>query len=113
MIDRGIRECCNEIDRYYDMAINVGGPIKRDKICTSAPTARSSTPWRSRSFCFDSTFDTKLWNPVVKGSSQVNQKNTLIGYYQWGQKLQPTRLPFGTYFYDSAGENNKRATPAP
>jgi hypothetical protein len=28
----------------------------------------------------------------------------MVGYYQWGQKVQPTRLPFGTYFYDSAEE---------
>ena len=31
-IARGIREGSNEMDRYYDTAINVGGPIKKDKI---------------------------------------------------------------------------------
>ena len=35
-------------------------------------------------FHFDQTFDTKLWNPSVKGTYQMNQKNKLIGYYQWG-----------------------------
>ena len=52
-------------------------------------------------FQFDSTFDTKLWNPVGKGTYQMNQKNKLIGYYQWGQKEQPNRLPFATYTYAS------------
>jgi hypothetical protein len=29
----------------------------------------------------------------------MNQNNKLIGYYQWGQKHQPNRLPFATYTY--------------
>ena len=33
---------------------------------SSAPTASSSTRWRSRNFQFDQTFDTKLWNAVGK-----------------------------------------------
>ena len=52
-------------------------------------------------FTFDSTFDTLLWNAVGKATYQVNQKNKLIGYYQWGQKEQPMRLPFATYTYAS------------
>jgi hypothetical protein len=42
-----------------------------------------------------------LWNPVAKVTYQVNQKNKLIGYYQWGQKEQPNRLPFASYTYTS------------
>ena len=38
-------------------------------------------------------FDTKLWNPSGKATYQINQNNKLIGYYQWGQKEQPNRLP--------------------
>ena len=38
----------NEIDQYYDTAINVGGPIKQDKSGGSAPTASSRTPSASR-----------------------------------------------------------------
>jgi hypothetical protein len=52
-------------------------------------------------FMFDKTFNTKLWNPVGKATYQLNQKNKLIGYFQWGQKEQPNRLPFGTYTYNS------------
>ena len=59
-------------------------------------------------FQFDSTFDTKLWNPVVKGTYQLNQKNKLIGYYQWGQKEQPNRLPFATYTYASPEQTFKQ-----
>ncbi len=46
-------------------------------------------------------FDTKLWNAVGKATYQINQKNKLIGYYQWGQKEQPNRLPSATYTYTS------------
>ena len=38
-------------------------------------------------------FDTKLWNPSGKTTYQMNKNNKLIGYYQWGQKVQPNRLP--------------------
>ena len=31
--------------------------------------------------------------PVGKTTYQINQNNKLIGYYQWGQKEQPNRLP--------------------
>ena len=41
-------------------------------------------------------FDTKLWNPSGKTTYQINQNNKLIGYYQWGQKDQPNRLPQAT-----------------
>ncbi|MEZ5286485.1 MAG: TonB-dependent receptor [Vicinamibacterales bacterium] len=108
VIDRGIREGSNEISRYYDTAINVGGPIKRDKIWYFGTYRQQSNAVAQPQFRFDKTFDTKLWNPVVKGTYQMNQKNKLIGYYQWGQKLQPNRLPFASYFYDSEGETNKQ-----
>ena len=55
-------------------------------------------------FQFDSTFNTKLWNAVGKATYQINQKNKLIGYYQWGQKEQPNRLPFAAYTYTSPEE---------
>ena len=59
-------------------------------------------------FLFDKTFDTKLWNAVGKATYQVNQKNKLIGYYQWGQKEQPNRLPFATYTYASPEQTFKQ-----
>ena len=62
---------------------------------TSAPTASRRTRSRSRTSTFDKTFDTKLWNPSARRTYQMNQNNKLIGYYQWGQKEQPNRLPFG------------------
>jgi hypothetical protein len=107
-IDRGIRKGSNEIDRYYDTAINVGGPIKKDKIWYFGTYRTQFNAVAQPQFRFDKTFDTKLWNPVVKGTYQVNQKNKLIGYYQWGQKTQPNRLPYAAYFYNDEGSTNKQ-----
>ena len=38
----------------------------------------------------------------------MNQKNKFIGYYQWGQKEQPNRLPFATYNYASPEQTFKQ-----
>ena len=86
-----IREHSNEIDSYYDTAINVGGPIKRDKLWWFGTYREQQNAVAQPNFQFDKTFDTKLWNPVGKATYQVNQNNKLIGYYQWGQKMQPNR----------------------
>ena len=40
-----------------------------------------------------------LWNPSGKATYQINQNNKLIGYYQWGQKDQPNRLPQSAFNY--------------
>jgi hypothetical protein len=96
-----IREHSNEIDRYYDHDINLGGPIMKDRLWMFGTYREQFNAVAQPNFAFDGTFNTKLWNPVAKMTYQLNQKNKIIGYYQWGQKEQPNRLPFGTYTYDS------------
>jgi hypothetical protein len=96
-----IRAHSNEIDRYYDHDINAGGPLKKDKLWMFGTYREQFNAVAQPNFQFDSTFNTKLWNPVGKLTYQVNQKNKLIGYFQWGQKEQPNRLPFSTYTYTS------------
>ncbi len=103
-----IREHSNEIDRYYDTAINVGGPIKRDKIWWFGTYRTQFNAIQQPNFTFDKTFDTKLWNAVAKGTYQVNQKHKIVGYYQWGQKIQPNRLPQATYTYRDEGPTNRQ-----
>jgi hypothetical protein len=103
-----IRVHSNEIQRYYDQDINAGGPIKKDKVWWFGTYRRQKNAVAQPNFTFDKTFDTTLWNPVVKGTYQLNQKNKFIGYYQWGQKLQPNRLPFATYTYESPEQTYKQ-----
>jgi hypothetical protein len=94
-----IRAHSNEILKYYDHDINVGGPLKKDKLWMFGTYREQFNAVAQPQFTFDKTFNTKLWNPVAKLTYQLNQKNKLIAYYQWGQKEQPNRLPFATYTY--------------
>src|SRR5688572_17852349 len=96
-----IRQGSNEIQKYYDHDINAGGPVVKDKAWFFGTYREQKNAVAQPNFLFDSTFDTKLWNAVGKATYQANQKNKLIGYYQWGQKLQPNRLPFAAYTYTS------------
>ena len=99
-----IRAGSNEIQKYYDHDINAGGPIKKDKAWMFGTYREQFNAVAQPNFQFDSTFNTKLWNAVGKATYQINQKNKLIGYYQWGQKEQPNRLPFAAYTYASPEE---------
>ena len=97
-----IAQHSNEIDRYWDTAINVGGPIKRDKVWWFGTYRKQFNAIGQTNFLFDKTFDTTLWNAVGKGTYQATQNHKFIGYYQWGQKIQPNRLPGCT----GCGSNN-------
>jgi hypothetical protein len=99
-----IRPGSNEIANYYDTAINVGGPIKRDKIWWHFTYREQENQVQQPNFLFDQTFNTKLWNPVAKVTYQANQNHKLIGYFQWGQKNQPNRLPQAPYTYTDPGQ---------
>jgi hypothetical protein len=96
-----IRAGSNEIQKYYDHDINLGGPVVKDRLWIFGTYREQFNAVAQPNFQFDGTFNTKLWNPVAKTTFQLNQKNKLIGYYQWGQKEQPNRLPFATYTYAS------------
>ncbi|MGH3118133.1 MAG: carboxypeptidase regulatory-like domain-containing protein [Gaiellales bacterium] len=101
-----IRPHSNEIQRYYDTAINVGGPVKKDKLWWFFTYRDQKNAVAQPNFTFDKSFDTRLWNPVTKWTYQINQNNKLIGYYQWGQKTQPNRLVgcCGSYTYTDPGQ---------
>jgi hypothetical protein len=103
-----IRPHSNEISRYYDTDVMAGGPIRKDKVWWFASYRTQFNAVQQPNFQFDKTFDTKLWNPVAKGTYQLNQKNKFVGYYQWGQKTQPNRLPFATYTYKSPEQTYKQ-----
>src|SRR5262245_55897297 len=103
-----IRAHSNEIQRYYDHDINAGGPIKRDRLWYFATYRRQFNAVAQPNFQFDKSFDTTLWNPVAKATYQANQNNKIIGYYQWGQKVQPNRLPFASYTYASPEQTFKQ-----
>jgi len=104
LIASGIRAHSNEMDRYYDTSISAGGPIKKDTLWWFGSYRRQKIAVAQPQFQFDKTSDLTLWNPVAKGTWQINPQNKLIGYYQWGQKEQPNRLTFPTYTYPTPEE---------
>jgi len=102
----GIRLHSNETQKYRDSNINVGGPLKKDKVWWYFSYRNQKTSVGQPNFIGDisgTLFDTLLWNPSGKTTYQLNQNNKLIGYYQWGQKEQPNRLPSSTNNYNDLG----------
>jgi carboxypeptidase family protein len=99
-----IRPHSNETQKYRDTNINVGGPIKKDKVWWYFSYRNFKNSVGQPNFIgpiAGTLFDTKLWNPSGKATMQLNQNNKLIGYYQWGQKEQPNRLPQSSLNYTS------------
>src|SRR5215467_13587633 len=99
-----IRLHSNETQKYHDSNFNVGGPIKKDKVWWYFSYRNFKNSVAQPNFIgpiAGKLFDTLLWNPSGKTTYQINQNNKLIGYYQWGQKEQPNRLPSSTNSYTS------------
>ena len=88
---QGIREGGNEVQQYYDFNLNLGGPILKDKLWWYFSYRDQKNAVLLPNFRFDKTFDTRLWNPSGKTTYQLSQNHRFIGYYQWGQKIQPNR----------------------
>ena len=108
----GFREGSNEVLKYYDVNFNVGGPIKKDKAWWNFSWRRQFNAVEQPLFKFDKSFDTWNQNPSAKVTYQLNQKNKIIGYYQWNMKEQPNRLPFGTYTYENADSTTRQVSPS-
>ena len=104
VIARNIRRGSNETKGYRDFNFNAGGPIRKDKIWWYFSYRDQKNQVEQPNFRFDKTFDTRLWNPSGKVTYQLNQHHKFVGYYQWGQKIQPNRLPFAAYFYNTPAD---------
>lgn len=79
----GVRDHSNETSKYRDSNINVGGPIKKDKVWWYFSYRDQKTSVGQPNFIgpiAGTLFDTRLWNPSGKTTYQVNQNNKLIGY---------------------------------
>ena len=113
VLARGIREHSNELQKYHDFNLNVGGPIKKDKVWWYFSYRNQTTAVGQPNFVgpiAGTAFNTNLWNPSGKATYQINQNNKLIGYYQWGQKVQPNRLPQSSFTYTDLGQTLKQTS---
>jgi hypothetical protein len=108
----GFRPGSNEVLRYYDVNFNVGGPIKKDKAWWHFSWRRQFNAVEQPLFTFDQSFDTWNQNPSAKVTYQLNQKNKIIGYYQWNMKEQPNRLPIGGYTYTDPTQTSRQVSPS-
>lgn len=108
----GLRPGSNEVQRYFDTNMNLGGPIKRDRAWFHFSWRKQFNAVEQAQFNFDKTFDTWNTNPSAKLTYQINPNHKLIAYYQWNMKTQPNRLPLGTYFYDNEGQTVRQESPS-
>ncbi|MFN8058726.1 MAG: carboxypeptidase regulatory-like domain-containing protein [Vicinamibacterales bacterium] len=104
----GIRKGSNEIENYRDFNLNGGGPIKKDRIWWYGSWRWQANAVQQPNFLFDKTFDTALWNLSGKSTYQLNRNHKFIGYYQWGQKVQPNRLWNGGYSFLKPEDTRKQ-----
>jgi Carboxypeptidase regulatory-like domain len=107
-----LRPGSNEVLRYYDVNLNVGGPFKKDKAWWHFSWRKQYNSVEQPLFNFGGEFETWNTNPSGKATYQINQNHKLVGYYQWNMKIQPTRLSQGTYTYDSIGPTTRQESPS-
>ncbi len=66
-------------------------------------------PAELRRRCFGPVVRHQALESLGKVTHQINKNNKLIGYYQWGQKEQPNRLPSSTNSYTEPGLHPRAA----
>ena len=107
VIARGVREGSNELENYRDMSVNVGGPIRRDRVWWYGSYHNQEVIVQQPNFVgpiAGETFDTSLWNLSGKITTQATRNHKFIGYYQWSNKEQPNALPDRTLFYSDLNQ---------
>ena len=85
-------ECDNPNLLFYEGHVDLGGPIKKDKLWFYGAynhfKINKQVSGVSQSVATDlGIFD----NETLKGTGKLSQNNTLIGYYQRGRKQKPER----------------------
>jgi hypothetical protein len=63
----GLRPGSNEVLRYYDINVNAGGPIRKDKAWYFASWRKQYNAVEQPQFLFDGDFETWNTNPVGQG----------------------------------------------
>jgi len=107
IVARGVRKHSNELEGYRDLSLNVGGPIKRDRLWWYSSYHNQKVVVNQPNFVgpiAGETFDTSLWNLSGKASLQASRNHKLTGYYQWSQKEQPNALPDRTLLYSNLNQ---------
>ena len=107
ILERGVREHSNELENYRDLSLNVGGPVKRDRVWWYSSYHNQKVVVQQPNFVgpiAGRTFDTSLWNLSGKGTVQASRNHKVVGYYQWSQKEQPNALPDRALLYSDLNQ---------
>nr|MBA3269135.1 hypothetical protein [Acidobacteriota bacterium] len=107
ILTRGVREHSNELERYRDLSLNVGGPIRQDRLWWYSSYHNQKVVVNQPNFVgpiAGETFNTSLWNLSGKATLQATRNHKLLGYYQWSQKEQPNALPDRTLLYSNLNQ---------
>ncbi|MPZ19336.1 MAG: hypothetical protein GEV06_15685 [Luteitalea sp.] len=95
--------------KFWEGHTDLGGPIERDRAWFYGAynhfTIDKAISGVEPEFTDLAIFD----NVTVKGTFRASQKDTLIGYYQWGRKYKPTRGLSATIGPDSILAQDSRS----
>jgi hypothetical protein len=89
----------NRMNRYYDVNVDAGGYILKDKLWWYGSVRNQQIDVRYTNYPVG-IFTTKLHNLSAKGTYTLSSNHRIVAYTQWGRKQQPTRLD--TYLIGSS-----------
>lgn len=77
---------------FYETHYDLGGPVKRDKAWFYVAYNRFKIDKVISGVNRDLATDLGVFNNfTTKGTYKASQKDTIVGYYQWGEKVKPYR----------------------
>jgi hypothetical protein len=81
----------NRLHSYHDLNGDIGGYVKLDKLWWYSSLRDQDAQSLLPNFPVK-PFETHLQNITGKATYAVNSNNKLVGFAQWGRKVQPNRL---------------------
>jgi hypothetical protein len=88
----GVAQCDNPNLLFWEGHLDLGGPIKKDKVWFYGAYNQFHIDKQVSGVAQSVATDLGAFNNyTAKGTVKLNQKNTLIGYFQGGRKQKPFR----------------------
>ena len=97
---------------YRDLNGQIGGPIKKDRVWFFVSLRDQDVKTTVTGFPVGAPptqvfpFETRLQNITYKISGQINARNRLSTFLEWGRKYQPSRNAASNYYPDAVYTQN-------